>query len=91
MLGTCKTEFLMILSILFSYLALEGLHVCIFTAGFWVFLRRREINKVVFGSAESIQEAGLSLWESREINFLLLPGESVMSFLNKKKYVIDHK
>lgn len=58
---------------------------------FSFFLRRREENKVVFGSAESIQEAGLSLWESREINFLLLPGESVMSFLNNKKYVTVSK
>jgi len=56
---------------------------------FFLFLRRRGGNKIVFGSAESIVEAGLSLWESREINFLLLPGEPIISFLNKRKYVTE--
>lgn len=68
MLATCKTEILVILPILFSFLALEGLQICIFTAevyvGFFFFLRRREENKVAFGSTESIEEAGLLLWVS---------------------------
>lgn len=58
----------MISSILFSFLALEGLQVCIFTVevyvGFFSFLRRREENKVALGSTESIEEAGLLLWVS---------------------------
>lgn len=32
--------------------------------GFFLFLRRREENKVTFGSAESIEDAGLLLWVS---------------------------
>lgn len=80
----------MISAILFSFLALEGLQVCIFAVEvymglvFFSFLRRREENKVAFGSAESIEEAGLLLWVSSEINLLLLSGQSVMSFLNRR-------
>lgn len=94
MLVTCKTEIPMISAILFSCLALEGLQVCIFAVEvymglfFFSFLRRREENKVAFGSAESIEEAGLLLWVSTEINLLLLSGQSVMSFLNKKSLLL---
>lgn len=92
MLDTCKTEIPMISSMLFSFLALEGLQLYIFTVedymGFFSFLRRSEENKVAFGSAESIQEAGLLFWVSKEFNLLLLSGESVMSFLNRKSLLL---
>lgn len=67
-----------------AYLQLKFTWVCFFFS----FLRRREENKVAFGSAESIEEAGLLLWVSSEINLLLLSGQSVMSFLNKKSLLL---
>lgn len=46
---------------------------------FFLFIRRSEEDKVVLGPTEAMHEEGLSL-KVYKIYFLLLPGDSVMSF-----------